>query len=316
MSVRRSVRIAAKKQSENSVVKNEEIELPKKKIKIKKEPIKMIKVEKMKKKIKKEPVQASASARRVNIENNRINHDIQADHDRANEQEEIPRVVPVPGQFRDVFEMEDMPTNYAVVRPGNALLSRRLKKATLESGSDLYLLKEWTRPYSRHGRHYPPKIIGYGAPASVLADVRAGIAVDAHRIAARRESAHHREQNNILIAFDRIYPQIPAHIRDVVIQHAFKKNSGRVGRAPHLDMDTKVAFATRSWVLHEMTDYSRRFETEKDRLYEEICHDARDSGGECYAMALDEFRAAKDEVIEQLKSQYFRQVDEITAPWR
>jgi hypothetical protein len=105
-------------------------------------------------------------------------------------------------------------------------------------------------------------------------------------------------------------------VREAVYDHAFEKGSHRVGRS-QLDLETKVKFGTRAWVLHNMTEYPQELESEREDLYQETIGAQKDYGDRWMRqMAYDEYYGRKEELIETLKDQYFKEVDEITAPWR
>ena len=119
--------------------------------------------------------------------------------------------------------------------------------------------------------------------------------------------------------FDRVYPKIPKDIREAVYRHAFAKYSHRVGRS-QLDLETKVEYATRAWVLHNQTAFEQDLEDRREELYEETIGKFKkfDYIGDQFGreLAYDEYYAGKAELVEELKNEYFQEVDTITAPWK
>jgi hypothetical protein len=56
-------------------------------------------------------------------------------------------------------------------------------------------------------------------------------------------------------ALQRLYPGFPKERVDTVVHYAFKKRSGRVGRAGNLSIEAKVALAIQAYARHAFTHY-------------------------------------------------------------
>ena len=62
-----------------------------------------------------------------------------------------------------------------------------------------------------------------------------------------------------------------------------------------------------------MTNFSEEYESQKEDLYEETVEKYRNFDR---SMGYDLFYDEKERLLESLKSEYFKEVDQITAAWK
>jgi len=210
------------------------------------------------------------------------------------------------GKIRVTFRNgENVPEGYVFVSTGDAMLSRNVRKRTLETGRDVVELKhciDSRRGYCRTAGNY--------VPSDILEEVNETVKerqAKRAKVEARRETKQRAEADEW---FERLYPRMPADVRDAIYERAFEKGSGRVGTAKDLSMEVKVQEATRYHALHQLTEFPKQFKFRSDDLYRRLQQDLdlrfldRD---DCYAR----FREEKDKVYDDLSDRYLKEADAI-----
>ena len=96
-----------------------------------------------------------------------------------------------------------------------------------------------------------------GCPRSVADSVAQDAATTKDARAAAVEAVDARKLAKARVTLQSVFPRIPSPDATKVLQTAFRKYSGRVGRATTLDDDEKVFLAVQAHVRHTMTPYDK-----------------------------------------------------------
>ena len=118
-----------------------------------------------------------------------------------------------------------------------------------------------------------------------------------------------KQKAEVEATFERLYPRTPVTARDAIYSRAFEKGSGRVGTAKNLGLDFKVREATRYHVLHEMTDFNDKYESQCGKLYDKLQNDLKWSSDR--DADYEDFRAEKSIAYESLSARYLEKSDGI-----
>ena len=205
------------------------------------------------------------------------------------------------GEVLETFKSEIPYEGYQLVPTGNALVSRRVRKRTLDSGRDVVELKEW-KGQSRKGY---PSVIGNYVPSDVVKMVYQEVAEKEAKDERKVEKKREPERLKVYEAFHSIYPFMPEDVRDAIYLHAWDDEfPNRVGHAKDLDITTKVVYASEAWMLHERTDFHEEVERQQEEIYERYAKELEHEDRDIREMNYDDFRAEKSEAYEMLKDDY------------
>ncbi|KAH7071436.1 hypothetical protein BKA63DRAFT_493241 [Paraphoma chrysanthemicola] len=136
-----------------------------------------------------------------------------------------------------------MPPNYTFLAAGTAYKTLHTRKLTHASSQPLYIVIQ------------RKKTLGLRAPTSIVQEV--------HRLAketlsTRRSNTQKKDAADLTKAgasLDELFPKIPAGDRERVLEHGFKKHSGRVGRTGSIPLEKKVVLAVLAHVRHAHSEY-------------------------------------------------------------
>jgi hypothetical protein len=137
-----------------------------------------------------------------------------------------------------------MPRGYRFVPKGNVYITKNCRKMTHEAEKTLYVVVD--------NKNKP---IGLRCPIHIYEDVRSqNKATAAQRAAAvqKRDAAIEEEFEEALL---KLFPDIPKVEIPLILKHALKKHSRRVGRASKVALQDKVKLAVRAHIRHVHTDY-------------------------------------------------------------
>lgn len=149
-----------------------------------------------------------------------------------------------PGQERDVHPRAPLRPGYVYVKKGNPYITRHCRQLTLSTGKDLFKVVDDKN-----------RTLGLRVPAAVHATV---LAADASTKPARLSATAARDARTLSDAravLLELFPAMPAADVDAVVAHAFRKNSGRVGRNGSMSLEEKVTLGVRAHVRHAHTAY-------------------------------------------------------------
>ncbi|OJD33719.1 alanine and arginine rich protein [Diplodia corticola] len=199
-------------------------------------------------------------------------------------------MAPRPGQEREVHQGVPIRPDYVFVPKGDPYITRHCRQLTKETGQDVYVVvvskqashtlsllpapniqrppkknpPRETKPLTyipppptqddqtRRGR---PRPLGLRVPRTIHAAV---LAADAATKSARLAATAARDARLLAdarAALVRLFPRAPPQAVDAVVEHAFRKRSGRVGRAGDVDLEERVVLGVRAHVRHEWTGY-------------------------------------------------------------
>lgn len=97
-------------------------------------------------------------------------------------------------------------------------------------------------------------------------------------------------------AIDRLFPSIPATDRRAILDRAFEKGSGRIGRKAGFSIDEKVDLAARAHIRYQHTDF--------ENVLEELKDEYRSAGErwerhELYDQAVDQVEGDVQDVVDE-----------------
>ncbi|KAK4220634.1 hypothetical protein QBC38DRAFT_493791 [Podospora fimiseda] len=146
---------------------------------------------------------------------------------------------------REVHPSAPMPEGYRFVRRGDVYITKHCKKQTREVNKPLYVVVD-------HGKN-----LGLRCPAFVHKKVllqHQATATERAAAVKKRDTATEDKFQEILV---KLFPKIPQEVVAVIVNHALKKHSGRVGRTETIPIEDKVWFSVHAHIRHVKTDYDQ-----------------------------------------------------------
>ncbi|KAJ5704256.1 hypothetical protein N7493_011394 [Penicillium malachiteum] len=146
---------------------------------------------------------------------------------------------------KNIFERVPMPENYVFVPKGNVYITRHCRTITKESNRVVYLV------YAKSGK----RTRGIRVPEEVHAKV---CDMETSTAKTRADAAEARDvkatsRNRVLLREE--YPFMPAKSLKIILDHAFLKGSGRVGRTTRMSDERKAELAVEAHIRHVHTPY-------------------------------------------------------------
>ncbi|KAL6236998.1 hypothetical protein BDW75DRAFT_205408 [Aspergillus navahoensis] len=164
---------------------------------------------------------------------------------------------PSPEPFEmNCLERMPLPTDYVFVPRGDVYVTRHCRSKTKEGHRLVY------KVYDNTGK----KVLGIRVPADVYAAVlhsaeeTAESRANAVRARDERDLAHNRE------LLRKQFPLMPAQSLNTILDHAFLKGSGRVGRTTTTPEIEKVNLAVEAHIRHVHTPYETLLRSGMSRL--------------------------------------------------
>ncbi len=151
----------------------------------------------------------------------------------------------------------DVPDDWALLPPGDAALSRRIKK---DGPSWTMIEMKGRKRFSR----------GIWAPAKRIEALRAALLIerenpsyqkklDAGRARREKQQAAYclefKAQVLIYLAFDTIHQQLAEIMAKAITAHAVPVGSGTVARTQRIPIEQRAEAATIAWMRHQTTAY-------------------------------------------------------------
>ncbi|PLB44588.1 hypothetical protein P170DRAFT_288901 [Aspergillus steynii IBT 23096] len=143
------------------------------------------------------------------------------------------------------FIRTPIPENYVFVPKGDVYITRHCRSKTKETERTVYVVYDNEAKYPQ-GLRVPSDI--YDAvlkSAAATAESRAS----AVKLRDEKDLAHSRE------VLSSEFPLMPTESLDAILDHAFCKGSGRVGRTSLVDEENKAAMAVEAHIRHTHTPY-------------------------------------------------------------
>ncbi|GLA39083.1 hypothetical protein AnigIFM63309_006413 [Aspergillus niger] len=156
---------------------------------------------------------------------------------------------------KNCFRRDASPANYRFVPKGDLYITRNCRKLTKESGRIVYVV------YDDRGKN----TLGLRVPVDIheavlrLADETAHSRAQAIQVRDEKDSAQARQ---LLRAQ---FPLMPDESLDTILEHAFLKGSGRVGRTSRLSDEDKAKLAVEAHIRHTHTSYEALLKAGKTR---------------------------------------------------
>ncbi|KAL4986170.1 hypothetical protein BDW68DRAFT_178984 [Aspergillus falconensis] len=164
---------------------------------------------------------------------------------------------PSPEPFEmNCLEKVPLPTDYVFVPRGDVYVTRHCRSKTKEDHRLVY------KVYDNTGK----KALGIRVPADVYAAViqsaeeTAESRANAVRARDERDLAHNKE------LLRKQFPLMPAQSLNAILEHAFLKGSGRVGRTTTTPEKEKVTLAVEAHIRHVHTPYEALLRSGMSRL--------------------------------------------------
>ncbi|CAI6294203.1 unnamed protein product [Periconia digitata] len=138
-----------------------------------------------------------------------------------------------------------MPKGYAFLKKGIKYKTLHCRRLTHEAGKPVYVVEN------------NKKLIGIRIPKSIYFHVQS---LANETLPARRLATEQRDAALVRTAaaeLDSQFPNIPKEDRKKILNHGFRKNSGRVGRTNQMPMSRKVLYAVVAHIRHKHTNYDQ-----------------------------------------------------------
>ncbi|KAK4165455.1 hypothetical protein QBC43DRAFT_369252 [Cladorrhinum sp. PSN259] len=147
---------------------------------------------------------------------------------------------------REVRPSAPMPKGYKFIRKGDVYITKNCRKQTLESQKPLYVVVD------QNG-----KTLGLRCPSFVYNRV-----LQQHRETAPQRAAAVRKRDSAAEdkfkeALLKLFPKAPKEVVPLIINHALKKHSRRVGRTETMGLEDKAWLAVHAHIRHIHTSYDK-----------------------------------------------------------
>ncbi|GKZ30199.1 hypothetical protein AbraIFM66950_008245 [Aspergillus brasiliensis] len=156
---------------------------------------------------------------------------------------------------KNCFRRDASPANYQFVPKGDIYITRNCRKLTKESGRIVYVV------YDDRGKI----TLGLRVPADIHAAVIRSAAETAD---SRAQAVQLRDEKDSAQARQLLrskFPLMPEESLDTILEHAFLKGSGRVGRTSRLSDEDKAKLAVDAHIRHTHTSYDALLKSGKTR---------------------------------------------------
>ncbi|RAK78526.1 DUF2293 domain-containing protein [Aspergillus fijiensis CBS 313.89] len=160
------------------------------------------------------------------------------------------RKIPILPPSSDVLEknclrQDPCPQNYTFVPKGDVYITRHCRSKTKEARQVVYVV------YDDKGK----STIGLRVPSDIFESVRSSAAETAK---SRAQAVQSRDKRDSLKARQLLrtqFPLMPENVLETIVNHAFLKGAGRVGRATTVSDKRKAILAAEAHIRHTQTPY-------------------------------------------------------------
>ncbi|KAJ9283644.1 hypothetical protein DTO021C3_8760 [Paecilomyces variotii] len=164
------------------------------------------------------------------------------------------------------IEKDPLPAGYIFVRRGDVYITRHCRSKTKDSKRTVYLV------YDAKGK----RTLGIRVPKDIYHSVRseatatASSRADAVKVRDERDLARSRK---LLLAQ---FPKMPPSSLERILEHAFLKGSGRVGRSTKRSDERKAELAVEAHIRHlhtpyeELLDQGMQRDQARDRVWDAV----------------------------------------------
>ncbi|OQE40842.1 hypothetical protein PENCOP_c005G05488 [Penicillium coprophilum] len=150
----------------------------------------------------------------------------------------------------NVVEKAPLPDGYILVPKGNVYITRHCRSKTKESKRIVYVV------YNRTGK----RTLGIRIPEEIYREV---LESDAATKESRANAVQVRDAKDLSKSQKLLkneFPLMPKETLKIVLDHAFLKGSGRVGRTAMISDDRKTILAVEAHIRHVHTPYEKLLE--------------------------------------------------------
>ncbi|OQD82227.1 hypothetical protein PENANT_c022G00699 [Penicillium antarcticum] len=160
---------------------------------------------------------------------------------------------------QNIVERVPMPEEYIFVPKGDVYITRHCRSKTKESNQIVYLV------YKPNGKH----TLGIRVPSEIHTTVleSAEATAESRADAVKVRDANDARKNRKLLMEE--FPLMPEASLEIILDHAFLKGSGRVGRTARISDEHRIHLAVEAHIRHVRTDYDKLLDEGLER------HEAR-----------------------------------------
>ncbi|KAL2006875.1 hypothetical protein VTN00DRAFT_9543 [Thermoascus crustaceus] len=156
---------------------------------------------------------------------------------------------------KNCLQRHPVPEGYVFVPKGDVYITRHCRSQTKESGRTVYVV------YDNEGK----RTRGLRVPQDIYNAVLRSAAETA---SARADAVRQRDEKDTKQARELLraqFPAMPAASLETVVNHAFLKGSGRVGRTSKRTDERKAELAVEAHIRHTHTPYEELLDAGMDR---------------------------------------------------
>ncbi|KOS39056.1 hypothetical protein ACN38_g10117 [Penicillium nordicum] len=150
----------------------------------------------------------------------------------------------------NIVEQVPMPDSYVLVPKGDVYITRHCRSKTKESERIVYVV------YNRTGK----RTLGIRVPEEIYTEVLESAAAtkETRASAVQMRDAKDLSKSRELLKTE--FPLMPKETLKIVLEHAFLKGSGRVGRTAMISDEKKTLLAVEAHIRHVHTPYEKLLE--------------------------------------------------------
>ncbi|PYH49483.1 DUF2293 domain-containing protein [Aspergillus saccharolyticus JOP 1030-1] len=146
---------------------------------------------------------------------------------------------------KNCFRRVPCPTNYTFVPKGDVYITRHCRSKTKEARQVVYVV------YDDKGK----STLGLRVPCDIHEAVRSSAANTAQTRAHAVQARDERDLSKARQILRTQFPLMPDNVLETIVNHAFLKGAGRVGRATTVPDKRKAILATEAHIRHTQTPY-------------------------------------------------------------
>ncbi|KAG0153844.1 hypothetical protein Pdw03_6058 [Penicillium digitatum] len=151
---------------------------------------------------------------------------------------------------KNIVEHVPLPDGYVLVPKGDVYITRHCRSKTKESERMVYVV------YNRTGK----RTLGIRVPEEIYTEVHEAAAATKE---SRAKAVQVRDAKDLSKSRDLLkneFPLMPTETLKIILEHAFLKGSGRVGRTAMLSDEKKTLLAVEAHIRHVHTPYEKLLE--------------------------------------------------------
>ncbi|KAK4868434.1 hypothetical protein LT330_007156 [Penicillium expansum] len=151
---------------------------------------------------------------------------------------------------KNIVEQVPLPNGYVLVPKGDVYITRHCRSKTKESERIVYVV------YNRTGK----RTLGIRVPKEIYTEVLESAAETKESRANAVQVRDARDLSKSRELLKNEFPLMPKESLKIVLEHAFLKGSGRVGRTAMISDEKKTLLAVEAHIRHVHTPYEKLLE--------------------------------------------------------